>query len=315
METTASILKALGHTERLRIVALLSHGELSVSELTQILALSQPRVTQYIKTLETAGIIERLKEGSWVFSRLARRNQNVYDVVKAALAALPHDDKDIVSDYRRLTDVRQSRAETAQAFFASVAQSNSQLDAEYLPRGDIETHMRALAGEGPFDFMVDLGTGTGRILEVFADRVARGSGIDSNHDMLKVARHNLAKPELSHLSVRHGDLHLTPLSASTADLVSLHQVLHFLDDPNTAILEAGRLLKPGGQVLIVDFEIHDRDDFRDKYAHRRLGFTDADIAFWLEQAGLTLINSRRVEAANSPAVKLWLGSHNTRNAP
>ena len=120
--------------------------------------------------------------------------------------------------------------------------------------------------------MVDLGTGTGRILEVFADRVERGSGIDSNQDMLAVARHNLANQACAHLTVRQGDLHSTPLQTASADLVTLHQVLHYLDEPREAIGEAARLLQPGGRILIADFETHNRDEFREKYAHRRLGF-------------------------------------------
>ena len=309
MEKIAIALKALGHPERLRILVLLSRGELTVSELTQILALSQPRVTQYIKTLEAAEIIERLKEGSWVFSRIKRGNEGISAVVASALASIPETDKEIIADRRRLDDVRASRAEAAQAFFAKVANDRDQLSAEYLPRGDIETHMLDLVGNDTFEFMVDLGTGTGRILEVFADRVKRGSGIDSNHDMLKVARHNLASDALSHLSVRQGDLHNAPLESGVSDFVTIHQVLHFLDEPEHAIAEAARLLLPGGQILIVDFDTHSRDEFRDKYAHRRLGFSDSDIEGWMEKAGLTLTQTRRVQTRpDSPAVKLWLGA-------
>lgn len=308
MENIATALKALGHPERLRILALLSRGDLTVSELTQILSLSQPRVTQYIKTLEAAGIIERLKEGSWVFSRLRRGNESITALVATTLSALPADDKDIASDARRLTDVRNSRAEAAQAFFARVANDHDRPGAEYLPRGNIETQMLDLAGPGPFNYMVDLGTGTGRILEIFANRVARGSGIDSNPEMLRVARHNLADDTLSHLTVRQGDLHATPLEAGLSDLVTVHQVLHYLDRPGDAILEAARLLLPGGHIIIVDFDSHDREEFRDKYAHRRLGFSDSEIAQWMREVGLTLTETRTAKNIdNGPDVKLWLG--------
>ncbi len=313
MENIATALKALGHPERLRILVLLSRGDLTVSELTQILSLSQPRVTQYIKTLETAGIIERLKEGSWVFSRLRRGNEAITALVATTLSALPADDKDIASDARRLNDVRNARAQAAQDFFARVANDHDRPQAEYLPRGDIETEMRALAGPGPFDYMVDLGTGTGRILEIFADRTARGSGIDSNPEMLRVARHNLAGERLRHLTVRQGDLHATPLDAGIADFVTVHQVLHYLDRPGDAILEAARLLTPGGQLMIVDFDSHDREEFREKYAHRRLGFTDGEIAGWMQDVGLTLNETRTATNAQAgPTVKLWLGKFSDR---
>ncbi len=307
MEKTAQILKTLGHVERLRILSLLSHGELTVSELVQILGLSQPRITQYINSLEAVGIIERLKEGSWVFSRLRRGNAAVSAIVATALSALPKDDVILKSDLRRLDDVRRERAVAADAFFANVANDQGQLGDEYLPQNDIESRMRDLAGEGPFEMMVDLGTGTGRVLAVFADRVARGSGIDNNVDMLKVARHNLAGSGHDHLTVRQGDLNVTPLEPAVADLVTLHQVLHYLEDPYEAILEASRLLMPGGTLLIVDFETHTQDSFREEYNHRRLGFADDDIQAWGESAGLSLsqVDSVIADDKSRPNVKIW----------
>ena len=307
MEKTAQILKTLGHVERLRILTLLSHGELTVSELVQILGLSQPRITQYINSLESAGIIERMKEGSWVFSRLRRGNAFVTAIVATALNSLPHDDAVLRSDLRRLEDVRRERAIAADEFFANVANDKGQLGDEYLPQNDIEARMRAITGEGPFDMMVDLGTGTGRILAVFADCVARGSGIDNNVDMLKVARHNLAGQGHNHLTVRQGDLHVTPLEPQIADLVTLHQVLHYLEDPYEAILEASRLLMYGGTLLIVDFETHVQDSFREEYAHRRLGFADEDIRRWGQSASLLLgkVESVIANDKSRPNVKIW----------
>ena len=307
MEKTAQILKTLGHVERLRILSLLSHGELTVSELVQILGLSQPRITQYINSLESVGIIERLKEGSWVFSRLRRGNAAVSAIVATTLGALPKDDVILKSDLRRLEDVRRARAVAADAFFANVANDKGQLGDEYLPQNDIETRMRDLAGEGPFKMMVDLGTGTGRVLAVFADRVARGSGIDNNVDMLKVARHNLAGRGHDHLTVRQGDLNVTPLEPAVADLVTLHQVLHYLEDPYEAILEASRLLMPDGTLLIVDFETHTQDSFREEYNHRRLGFTDEDIRAWGQNAGLSFgqVDSVIADDKSRPNVKIW----------
>jgi len=307
MEKFATALKALGHPDRLRIVALLSRGELTVSELTQILDLSQPRITQYIKTLQAAGILQRLKEGSWVFSRLASHDSAIGTVVRNVLAEIDEADADISADRRRLNAVREKRAEAANAFFDSVAGNKENLSAEYLPRGDIETQMRDIVGVGPFEYMVDLGTGTGRILKVFSECVKRGSGIDRNHDMLKVARHNLQKPGYRHLSVRSGNLTSTPLQTASADLVTLHQVLHFLDDPSEAISEASRLLQNNGQLLIVDFATHEREEFRNIYAHRRLGFESAEIKTWLDQNGLVLASERKVKPDDAtPPVMLWL---------
>lgn len=311
MDRIATALKVLGHTERLRILALLSRGELTVSELVQIMGLSQPRITQYIKSLEEAGIIERLKEGSWVFSRLRRGNEAISALVATTLASLPQDDSALKADRRRLEDVRRDRARSVEAFFVDVANDRGQLGDEYLPQEAIEREMHSLVGEGPFDYMIDLGTGTGRVLEIFADHVKRGSGVDNNVDMLKVARHNLSSAGRGHMTVRQGDLHAAPLANDVADLVTLHQVLHYLEDPHEAIFEAARLLMPGGKILIADFVPHTHEDFRTDYAHRRLGFGDGDISGWMNDAGLKLIETRLIPSASArPDVRLWLGQKN-----
>ncbi len=308
MDRIATALKVLGHSERLRILALLSRGELTVSELVQILKLSQPRITQYINALEGAGIIERLKEGSWVFSRIKRSNQEITALVATTLAILPEHDAILAADAKRLEQVRVERAKAAEAFFANVANDRGQLGDEYLPQSDIEKRMRAMIGDKTYDYMVDLGTGTGRVLEVFSDCIKRGSGIDNNTDMLKVARSNLARNQHSHISVRQGDLHATPLEVSVADLVTLHQVLHYLEDPEEAITEAARIMMPGGLLLVVDFEPHLFDEFRERYAHRRLGFSDIDITQWFAQAGIETVKSEHVETPEGkPNVKIWLG--------
>lgn len=306
METVTTALKALAHTERLRILALLSRGELTVSELTQVLELSQPRITQYVQTLEAAGIVERLREGAWVFSRLRRGQEGLAALVASALAAIPADDAQVAADAARLDAVLADRAEEAARFFADVANDRGQLGDEYLPRGDIEAAMRDLVGTGPYRNLVDLGTGTARVLTLLADRVERGTGLDNSHDMLRVARHRLGAEGLEHLDVRAGDIHAAPMEAGSADLVTLHQVLHYLDDPSLAVAEAARLLMPGGALLVVDFAAHDREEFRELYSHRRLGVAEADIRADVARAGLALADTRTVRAGDRPDVRLWL---------
>ncbi len=309
MDKIASVLKVLGHPERLRILALLAHGELTVSELVQIMNLSQPRITQYIKSLEDAGVIERLKEGSWVFSRLRRDTENISVLVNAVLTSLPMDDNALQSDRRRLDDVRRDRAQSVEAFFMGVANETGQLGDEYLPRENIEKEIRALVGVGPFELMVDLGTGTGRVLEIFAEYVEKGTGVDNNVDMLKVARHKLSVAGRAHLNVRQGDLYAAPIASSVADLVTLHQVLHYLEDPQAAISEASRLLKPGGKILIVDFTSHPHEEFRSKYAHRRLGFNDEDMRRWMNASDIEPTATKLIPSdMDRPDVRLWLGS-------
>lgn len=307
MERISAALKAMGHAERLRILALLSHGELTVSELVKIVGLSQPRVTQYIKSLEDAGIIDRVKEGSWVFSRLNRKDVALFKLVSQTLKTLPMDDVVLVADRRKLDEVRAERAKTADAFFDFVANDSSQLGDEYLPRDDIDRSITDFLADMSFDFMIDMGTGSGRILKLLSGQVERGAGVDNNSEMLKVARHRLSDSNISHLTVRHGDLFSTPFAANTADLVTIHQVLHYLDDPSDALREASRLLQTGGYLLIVDFASHNYEEFRDRFAHRRLGFSDADIVEWVNENGMNLQKSHRIlTEAGKPDVSLWL---------
>lgn len=307
MDRISTALKAMGHKERLRILALLSHGELTVSELVKILGLSQPRITQYIKSLEDAGIIDRVKEGSWVFSRLSRANKDLFNLVSKTLEMLPGDDTVLIADRRRLDDVRAERSKDADAFFDMVAGDDGQLGDEYLPRDDMDDKIRHIVGKGPYGFMVDLGTGTGRMLKLLADKIERGAGVDNNSAMLKVARHRLSETGQGHLTVRHGELSATPFGSETADLVTIHQVLHYLDDPSDALRESSRLLQPKGKLLIVDFAAHNQDEFREKYAHRRLGFADDDIREWTSEFDLALGAIENVTTGSGkPDVRLWL---------
>ena len=307
MDAIATYLKTLGHPDRLRILALLSQGELTVSELVQILGLSQPRVTQYIKSLEQVGIVERMREGSWVFSRLRRGTESHSAILAATLAALPDADAQLFLDRERLTQVRADRSRQAEAFFASVANDHDQLGHEYLPQADIEAALLDLVSGLEFSCMVDLGTGTGRMLKLFAPHIRSGVGVDDSVEMLRVARHTLSDDEYMHISVQQADLQDAPMKDGAADLVTLHQVLHFLEDPAHAVGEAARLLGRDGHVLITDFAAHDIESYRENYAHRRLGFSDLDMSQFLSQSGFELAQTRCLPASDpqTPDVKIW----------
>lgn len=307
MDALATYLKTLGHPDRLRILALLQQGELTVSELVQILGLSQPRITQYIKSLEQVGIVERMKEGSWVFSRLKRGIEAESPILSATLASLSRDNDQLAADRQRLSEVRAERSRQADAFFASVANDQDQLGNEYLPQADIESAMLRLVSGSNFSRMVDLGTGTGRMLKLFAPHIRSGVGIDDSVDMLRVARHTLSDESFAHISVQQADLQDAPLRYGAADLVTLHQVLHFLDDPADAVTEAARLLEVGGHLLITDFAAHQFEHYREDYSHRRLGFSDPDMAQILDQAGFQLIQLEMLPACDpsTPDVKIW----------
>lgn len=288
LDRVATVLKAVGEPTRLRILSLLARGELTVSEIVQVLGQSQPRVSRHLKLLSEAGVIERLPEGAWVFYRLGEVDRPLRRAVDAAVDLLPRDDLTTGRDLERLALVKQARAEAAQAYFRSVAKDWDRIRTLHLAEDKVEAAMLKAAGKGPFKLMIDVGTGTGRVLQLFAERVERGVGVDSSHAMLTVARHNLEAAGLAHCSVRHGDLYALPFANASADLVVIHLVLHYLDDPALAIFEAARTLRQGGRLLIVDFAPHGLEFLREEHAHRRLGFADAEVSDWARTAGLDL---------------------------
>lgn len=288
MDRLVSVLKAIGEPTRLRILTLLARGELTVSELVQVLGQSQPRVSRHLKLLTESGVVERQPEGAWVFYRLADDAPPARQVAAAVIASIPRDDGVVRRDLERLEAVKAARAEAARAYFRAVAQDWDRIRSLHQSETDVETAMRRAAGSGSFDLMIDVGTGTGRVLQVFAPIVRRGVGIDLSHDMLTVARHNLEAGGVTNCSVRHADLYALPFENACADLVVVHQVLHYLDDPGLAVFEAARTLKRGGRLVLVDFAPHGHEFLREEHAHRRLGFADGEVKEWAEAAGLAL---------------------------
>lgn len=293
MEQVLAGLRAAGEPTRLRLVALLAHSELTVTELTQILRQSQPRVSRHLKLLCDAGLLNRFPEGSWVFYRLADDGPGA-GLAQFLVGLLPAGDPVLRRDLERLEAVRRARTEKAAAFFRANAAEWDRIRALYLPEEKVEAAMLALMGGDHADTLLDVGTGTGRMLEVFAPRIGGGVGIDLSPEMLTLARANLERAELSHCQVRQGDLYDLPVQDGEADIVTLHQVLHYLDDPGAAIAEAARVLKPGGRLLIADFAPHELDFLRDEQAHRRLGFSEDELTHWCRQAGLTVAATRNL---------------------
>lgn len=286
MSSTLSVLRAAGESTRLRLLALLSEGELNVSEITQILSQSQPRISRHLKLLTESGLVERYREGSWVFLRLADSGPEA-DLLKSIMAGLDRADPVLARDRSRADAVAKARAEVAHAYFRSHASDWDRIRSLHLDELRVEEEILAALGPGPFDLFVDLGTGTGRMLELVAPRIKRGVGIDLSPEMLAYARAKLDRPHLRHCQARQGDLLATQFPDGAADVVLLHQVLHFLDDPVVgAIKEAARVLAPGGRLLIVDFAPHTLEFLRDDFAHRRLGFEAAQVDQFIADAGL-----------------------------
>jgi ubiquinone/menaquinone biosynthesis C-methylase UbiE/DNA-binding transcriptional ArsR family regulator len=302
-------LKAAGEGTRLRILALLAEAELTVSDLTEILRQSQPRISRHLKLLSEAGLVERFREGSWAFFRLAEHGAGA-EVLRALIARLDAEDTTVARDRERLASVRAARAAAAQTYFRRHAAEWDRIRKLHVADDAVEAAIRAAVADRPVDALLDLGTGTGRMLELFGPDIERGLGLDLSPDMLALARARLDRAGLRHCSVRQGDIYDLALPKDSFDLVIIHQVLHFLDDGARAVREAARVLRPGGRLLVIDFAPHDLEFLREKHAHRRLGFAPETVTQWTEAAGLESVAHRTLPpepgSESKIAVSLWL---------
>ena len=303
MKLALDIFRALADASRLRIVALLGTMELSVGELAQVLGQSQPRVSRHVKILCDAGLAERRKEGSWVFVALGRRV--LVAPVMAALDAFGVT-AEVEADVARLAAVRADRAAAAASWFEGHAGEWDAIRSLHIAEEQVEAAMVDVLAAEPVGRLIDIGTGTGRMIELFAPRATYALGIDKSSEMLRLARAKLGERGLGNAELRQADLYALPLTDAAADLAILHHVLHFAQQPGAAIAEAARVLAPGGRLLIADFAPHDREELRARDAHTRLGFSDAQMEGWFAAAGLLPARTETLEGGEL-TVKLWLG--------
>jgi ArsR family transcriptional regulator len=285
VESVLTGLRAVAEPTRLRLLALCAHGELTVSELTQILGQSQPRVSRHLKQLCDAGLLDRLPEGSWVFYRLHRDGPEGR-VARNILDLLPLEENGFARDRERFAAVRRGRAESAARYFRENASRWSEIRSLHVDDAEVERRLVELIPPSTVRSLLDIGTGTGRILELFGAEGIAGVGIDLSREMLQIARANLDRAGLKDCYVRQGDMYQLPWAGPSFDAVTIHQVLHFADEPAEVIAEAARVLRPGGRLAIADFAPHELDHLRREHAHRRLGFTDEEVRQWIAAAGL-----------------------------
>jgi ubiquinone/menaquinone biosynthesis C-methylase UbiE len=303
MDELLTGLKAAAESTRLRLLLLCSQGELTVSELTTILRQSQPRVSRHLKLLCDAGLLDRFQEGTWVFYRTSR-DSGMAPLVAYLLALIPENDATARADLERLAAVRRERFEKAAAYFRENAAEWDKIRSLHAPEAKVEQAMLDLIGPAEPEELLDIGTGTGRVLEIFSPRIGRGLGIDISRGMLSVARAQLSRRAVANCEVRLGNMYDLPVESNSVDAVTIHQVLHFADDPAATIEEAARTLRKGGQLVVVDFARHDREDLRELYAHRRLGFRDSEIDGWFRRAGLVPEETIRLDDGELTVV-LW----------
>lgn len=326
--TVLAGLRAAGENTRLRILSILAEGELTVSELCRILGQTQPRVSRHLKLLGDAQLLDRHSEGTSAFYGLTRREPG-RTMVRAILALVDQGDQTTATDRQRLAAIRDERAEAAGRYFEQIAgrwdgvRSLHVADAE-VERALVNAADRHRIDGAPITSLLDIGTGTGRILELFADRIERGLGIDLSKAMLNLARTNLTASGFHHCSVRHGNIYALDVEPASFDLAVLHHVLHFLDEPKLAIQAAVDGLRPGGQLIIVDFAPHGLESLRIEHAHRRLGFEDLEVTDWCRQVGLTDVDvTHLVPTGHDPhqtpddellTVSLWTATRTSQPA-
>lgn len=299
-------LKAAGEPTRLRLLALLAEGDLSVKDLTDILGQSQPRVSRHLKLLADAGLVQRNAEGAWAYYGLTERAGG--GLAQWLIAQLDMNDPQRRRDKAELDRVRASQQDQAAQYFAKVAQSWDLLRSLHVPESSIEAEIKALTAGRHIDMLLDLGTGTGRMLELLAEHYRRGLGIDSSREMIAVARAKLASASIGHAQVRLGDIGALDGVGERADLIVLHQVLHYFDDPGRMLLQARQALKSGGQMLVVDFAPHDLEFLRNEHAHRRLGLSPQHMAGWARAAELEVTTFKDFPSGHAQGltVCLWV---------
>jgi ubiquinone/menaquinone biosynthesis C-methylase UbiE/DNA-binding transcriptional ArsR family regulator len=307
-------LKALAEPTRLCIVDVLARGEFNVSELGHVLGQSQPRVSRHLKLLCEAGVLSRHQEGASALFSLSKDGTGS-EVVRHVLPHVDRQDPEWLRVNERLEALREVRAREAGNYFRKMADQWDRFRNLTVGEAVVEQCLLNLtAGSDIRDFL-DLGTGTGRILELFAPHIRRGLGIDLSAEMLRVARAKLDQPELSHCEFRKGDLYALNVPAGSYDATVLHHVLHYLSDPELAVREAARTLRPGGQLLVVDFAPHQHEVLRTEQAHRRLGLRDDEVALWFERAGLGKLRVEHLTGDNALdndrlAVTIWCATQN-----
>lgn len=304
MDRPLALFAALADPSRLRILLLVRHVDLAMGELAEVLRQSQPRVSRHVRILAEAGLVSRQKEGAYAF--VGRSRTAEAEAVLAMIDAIVGDRDPIAPERAHLADVRAARQRALDRWFADHAAEWDLMRNLEAPAEAVEGALVELACARGVKRLLDIGTGTGRILELLGPHAVAAAGVDRSPEMLRIARTRLDAAGLQGLEIRQADMADLPFAEAAFDTVVIHQVLHFSEDPAAALREAARVLAPGGQLLVADYAPHAEEELRTRYRHVRLGFAPEVMAQQIEAAGLAIGESRRV-AGPRLAVHLWQG--------
>ena len=300
MDDLLAQLRAAAEPTRLRLLALCARGAFCVTEMCQILGQSQPRLSRHLKLLAEAGLLQRIPEGPNVYFQLPPGP----GLARTLLARLPEDDPLLQSDRRLAARIAAERARAASDLFQREGMEWDEMRALGLDAEAIEAAILQALPER-IGALLDIGTGTGRLLELAAPRAGHAQGVDASREMLALARARLSERGLAErAAVRLADMYRLPIPDASQDAVTMQMVLHYAEDPAAALAEAARVLKPGGLLLLADLAPHSRSDLLDRFAHRWPGFDDAAIAGWLGEARCAL--ARAATIPGPLATRLWV---------
>ncbi len=284
MDRLLSSLRAVAEPTRLRLLALAARGSFCVMEFTEILGQSQPRLSRHLKLLCDCGLLDRVREGANVWFALPPGDEGA--LARDLIARLPANDTILESDRRQAARVLAERARIASESFRNKGADWDEMRALDLLAQAVEDALLRLAPGGERGRLLDIGTGTGRVLELLAPHFRQGLGVDASKQMLALARARLSHPGLGHCAVRLADMYRLPLADASFDTAVLQMVLHYAEDPAGAMAEATRVLVPGGRMIVIDLASHSREDLTSKRAHRWPGFSDEAINALLTESGL-----------------------------
>tara|TARA_B100000925_G_scaffold59353_1_gene39591 strand:- start:4001 stop:5005 length:1005 start_codon:yes stop_codon:yes gene_type:complete len=287
-------LRAAAEPTRLRIIALCGHAELSVTELVMILGQTQPRVSRHLKLLVEGGLLQRNKEGNRAYYRLSNEAEGA-DLARMLNDLMPGEDEVHTLDLSRLSSVKADRLRYAETFLDPYSQEIIELRGMWPPDEVIDKCILELLQDRSIEHLLDLGTGTGRILRTMAPFVAKGTGIDNSLEMLSIARARLDQDGIKNCQVRAGDMYRLPFKQNSFDLITINSLLRYADEPKKVIAEAARVLEKKGALLIVDLAAHDLSTLRDEYGHSWLGFSEVEMVEMLSEANLTVGQVKHID--------------------